>query len=198
MNYSRYALLFALLIGGCAQVTERPDRDELTQLWLEHQQQVGQITNWDINGRIGIRTAEKSGTASLFWRQQGASYEMRIVAPFGQGTYILTGSPSRVQMSGPDELLLTAGTAEELMLTGLGWSVDLQGLRYWVRGLPQPENAFADLELDGEGRLDSLRQSGFNIDIERYATVETYTLPEKLLIKNGELQLKVLINQWQI
>lgn len=198
MNSSRYALLFALLLGGCAQVPERPALEEITPLWLEHQQQVGQLSSWDINGRIGIRTADQSGTASLFWRQQGASYEMRIVAPFGQGTYILTGSPSRVQMSGPDDLLLTAGTAEELMLTGLGWSVDLQGLRYWVRGLPQPGNAFANLELDAKGRLDSLQQSGFNIDIERYATVDKYNLPEKLLIENDELQLKVLIKRWQI
>ncbi len=198
MNYSRYALLFALLLGGCAQVPERPAPEELAPLWLEHRQQVGQLSNWDINGRIGIRTADQSGTASLFWRQQGASYEMRIVAPLGQGTYILTGSPSRVQMSGPDDLLLTAGTAEELMVKGLGWSVDLQGLRYWVRGLPQPENVFENLELDADGRLDSLQQSGFNIDIERYATVDKYTLPEKLLIENGELQLKVLIKRWQI
>ena len=123
---------------------------------------------------------------------------MRIVAPLGQGTYILTGSPSRVQMSGPDELLLTAATAEELMLIGLGWSVDLQGLRYWVRGLPKPNTTLAEMQLDGQGRLDSLQQSGFNIDIERYTTVAEYTLPEKLLINNGDLQLKVLIKQWQI
>ncbi len=123
---------------------------------------------------------------------------MRIVAPLGQGTYILTGSPEVVQMAGPDELLLTANTAEELKMQGLGWSVNLQGLRYWVRGLPQPDIAFNSLELDDKGRLDSIEQSGFNIDIQRYVEVGSQVLPEKIVISGRDVQLKLIIKNWQL
>ena len=151
-----------------------------------------------MDGRIGIKSEVQSGTASLFWRQQDSNYNLRIVAPFGQGTYLLSGTTDRVQMSGPDNLLLTAGSAEELMNIALGWSVNLQGLRYWVRGLPNPESEYSAMRLDNKGRLQSIKQAGFNIDFQRYAIYDDYELPEKILIKSSELQLKLLIKRWQI
>lgn len=191
-------LLLALLLVGCAQVPEMPSQAEQADRWFAHQRNIGRISNWFIDGRVGIKTEQQSGSASLFWRQNGNSFEMRIVAPLGQGTYILSGSPAGVQMRGPDNLLLTADTPEELMQIGLGWSVDLRGLRYWVRGLPEPDKAFQGLQLDAYGRLGSLDQSGFSVEIQRYADVEQYVLPEKLLIKNPDLQLKMVIKRWEL
>ncbi len=191
-------LLTLLILSGCTRLPEKLSDTEQASLWLQHQIDVNQVLSWYINGRVGIKTDQQSGSASIFWQQTGANYEMRIVAPLGQGTYIFTGSPEGVQMRGPDELLLFADTPEELMQTGLGWSVDLRGLRYWVRGIPAPDMAYKQLSLDGSGRLGYLDQSGFSIEIQRYATVEDLVLPEKLVINSPDLQLKMLIKNWEL
>lgn len=192
------ALLLILLLAGCARAPAKLSEPEQADRWLDHQQDVATLSSWFIDGRVGIKTSRQSGSASLFWQQDEAHYEMRIVAPLGQGTFILRGSPNGVQMRGPDDLLLTAETPEKLMQKGLGWSVNLQGLRYWVRGLPQPETAYRNLQLDGYGRMSFLEQSGFRIEVQRYADVGAFALPEKLLIKSIDLQLKMLIKRWEI
>ena len=184
-------------MSACTQLPEKISDSEQTANWQQHLQQVSQLSHWYIEGRVGIKTDKQNGSASLFWQQVGDNYEMRIIAPLGQGTYVLTGSPARVEMKGPKDLFLVATTPEELLQKGLGWSIDLQGLRYWIRGLPTPDVAH-NLKLDGLGRLSVLQQSGFDVEIERYAEVEELDLPKKLKIENTNLRLKLLIQRWDI
>ncbi len=191
-------LLTLVILSGCTRLPEKLSETEQASRWLQHQLEINQIFSWYINGRVGIKTDQQSGSASIFWQQAGGNYEMRIVAPLGQGTYVFKGSPEGVQMRGPDELLLSAETPEELMQTGLGWSVDLRGLRYWVRGIPAPDTEYNQLVLDELGRLGYLDQSGFSIEIQRYANVDKFALPEKLLIRSPGLQLKMLIKNWEL
>ena len=193
-------LLFILavsLLGGCAQ-TPKTDPNIKTQLWLEHQIKTSAIQSWNINGRIAVKNTKQSGTVTLFWNQFLTNYELRLIAPFAQGTYILTGSSTGVVMKGPKDLILTADNAEQLLREALDWDVHLNGLRYWVRGLPEPDIKFSDLLLDDKGRLKNLKQSGFNISISRYAEKDGYSLPEKFTIKSDTIQLKVIIQDWKL
>ena len=193
-----YLLLIVFILGGCSRLPEKLSYSDQIPIWLEHQIAINQIQSWDINGRVAIKTARDSGTATIHWHQQSASYEMRVIAPLGQGTYLFRVSPDGVVMQGPDGKTLVAESPEKLMQTGLGWSVDLDGLQYWIRGIPQPETGYQQLSLDGNGRLSYLDQGGFTIEVQRYAELEEVSLPEKLLIKSNDLQLKMIIKNWKL
>ena len=69
------------------------------------------------------------------------------------------GAPGAVSLRGPKGLYLSALTARQLMARGLGWDVDLDGLKYWARGLPAPGLAYRELRLDQKGRFQGLRAS---------------------------------------
>ena len=193
-----YFLLIVLLVSGCSQLPEVQTDIDPAPYWLEHQLAVNQIYSWDINGRVGIKTDKQNGTATLYWHQFGSNYELRIIAPLGQGTYILRGSPAGVVMQGPDGKVYSANRPEELMQAGLGWSVNLDGLQYWVRGIPKPDTSYSELSLDKKGRLNYLTQSGFSIEVQRYTDLEQVSLPEKLMIKSDDLQLKMIIQNWEL
>lgn len=195
---SGFFLLIVLLVSGCSQTPEIQTEIDPTPYWLEHQLAVNQIHSWNINGRVGIKTDKQNGSAVLYWHQYDTNYELRIIAPLGQGTYILRGSPAGVVMQGPDGKIYSANNPEELMQAGLGWSVNLEGLQYWVRGIPRPGVSYSELSLDAKGRLDYLNQSGFSIDVERYTELDNVSLPGKLLIKSDSLQLKMIIQSWEI
>ena len=186
------------ILSGCTQLPEKPSEADQISLWLEHQIAVGQIYSWDISGRVGIKTDRDSGSATLHWHQFGSDFEMRIIAPLGQGTYIFRGSPAGVVMLGPDNVVITADNPEQLMLDALGWSVNLAGMQYWIRGIPEPDTTYSKLSLDGYGRLGYLDQAGFSIEIQRYAELEKFSLPEKLTIKSDDLQLKMVIKSWEL
>ncbi len=190
-------LLAMSLFSACAQLP-KIDSSLKTQLWLEHQIAVSAIQSWDIKGRIAVKNEKESGTVTLFWNQFLTNYEIRFVAPLGQGTYILTGSPSGVVMKVPKDITIVADDAEQLLREGLGWDVHLNGLRFWVRGLPEPNINYSELLLDEQGRLINMEQSGFNVSVSRYTEQDGISLPEKLMIKSDNIQLKVIIQNWKI
>lgn len=190
-------LLAVSLLSACAQAP-KIDSGLKTQLWLEHQISISAIQSWGIKGRVAVKNGKESGTVALFWNQFLSNYEIRFVAPLGQGTYILTGSPDGVVMKAPQDTVIMADNAEQLLREGLGWDVRLNGLKYWVRGLPEPDIAYSELLLDDKGRLTNMDQSGFNVSVSRYTEQDNVSLPEKLTIKSDNIQLKVIIQSWEI
>ena len=191
-------LLAVSLLSACASQVARIDSGLKSQLWLAHQITVSAIQSWNIKGRIAVKNEKESGTVALFWNQFISNYELRFVAPLGQGTYILSGSPGGVAMKGPNNKTIMAETAEQLLREGLGWDIHLNGLRYWIRGLPEPGINYSELMLDSKGRLTNMQQSGFNVSVSRYAEQDGIFLPEKLIIKSHRIQLKVIIQNWEI
>ena len=196
MNRYFPLLLIFILIGGCAQAPAKLEQLQPSR-WLEHQLAVSAIQSWNIRGRISVKTPHDSGTATLSWKQQFTDYEMRVIAPFGQGTYTLKGYANGVVMHGPNNETLTADSPEELMAQGFGWSVHLEGLKYWVRGIPEPGVKYSDLTLDENGRMSRLRQSGFDVSIQRYTMDATGALPEKIFIEGDNIELKMIIQSWE-
>jgi outer membrane lipoprotein LolB len=190
------SLAFSLL-SACAQ-SPKIEVGLKTQLWLEHQIAVGAIQSWDIKGRVAVKNEKESGTVTLLWNQFLSNYELRFIAPLGQGTYVLTGTASRVAMKGPNHLDVVAETPEQILKQGLGWDIHLDGLRYWVRGLPEPKIKYSELLLDEKGRLTNMDQSGFNIKVSRYVEQEGISLPEKLTIESDNIRLKVIIQNWKL
>ena len=183
--------------SACTQ-SPKLDPDIKTQLWLEHQIATSAVQQWQIKGRVAVKNAKDSGTVSLFWNQNLSDYELRFVAPLGQGTYILSGSALGVEMQAPKDTVIQADSAEQLLRDVLGWDVHLNGLKYWVRGLPEPEINYTNLILDQRGRLTNLEQSGFTVRITSYIEKNDLSLPEKIKIKSDSIQLKVAIQDWQL
>ena len=66
-------LLTLLFINGCAH------RGSLTppQDVVEHQRQLQAISDWQLTGKLGIRTTDDSGSASVKWVQQLANHAVR-------------------------------------------------------------------------------------------------------------------------
>ncbi len=190
------AVLVILLVGGCALFPEKPVTDSQA-LWLKHRLLLNGIHSWNIKGRIAIKNNAGSGTLHVYWQQRDAVYELHLTAPLGQGSYLFKGSDAGVSMVGPDDLYLTATTAQELIRRNLGWNIDLEGLKYWIRGIPSPATNHQQLRLDDKGRLKSMEQSDFKISVTRYTELGAISLPKKLSIKNDDLQLKAVIQSWE-
>ncbi len=185
------------MLSACSSAP-KIDAGLKSQQWLEHQIAISGIHRWYINGRVAVKSEQESGTASLLWDQSFADYELRIIAPLGQGTYILQGTRAGIMMRDPENNTTTAKTAAQLLYAALGWKLHLGGLQYWIRGVPEPATTYSGLALDDKGRLTHVQQSGFDIHISRYTEQDGISLPEKLTIKSDDLQLKLLVQNWEI
>ena len=90
-------------------------------------------------GKLGLRSATDSFTATLQWRQVGDDYRIRLSGPFGAGALQIEGDEQGVTLRTGEGQEYAAGSQEELLYQHLGWSVPLSGLRYWMLGRTPPE-----------------------------------------------------------
>jgi outer membrane lipoprotein LolB len=172
-------LCLCVLLAACAAEPPVPLKEREAE-WRLHREALAALKAWRLEGRIAVRHGDEGWTASLQWREEEGGYVLRLSAPLGRGTVELSGSPRGVQMVTADNRLLHADTPEALMEENLGWHVPLSGLRYWVKGTPEPGRPAERLTLDEEGRASAFRQDGWQVTYDRYEEAGPYRLPGKI------------------
>lgn len=195
------SLLFAvLLLSGCdVLVLSEPPVQAVADkqsAWQAHQQRLSKLDTWNIDGRISVRLEEEAWHATILWRQIDKAYHIQIFGPFGAGAIQLDGSPQAVVLT-HDGRQTHSNDPEQLLAQQIGWRVPVKGLRFWTVGQVIPGEP-AQIELDPAGRLAILRQSGWKIRYRRYVDAAGFTLPGKIFMDNEGLDVRLVIDNWQI
>lgn len=192
------SLSLVALLAGCAEVATLPSAGEANVFaWDLRQQALSKLESWSIRGRVAVQTENEGWSATLHWDQRPASYKMRFIAPLGQGTYQLQGDEKLVSFLTAKNELYLADNPEKLLQNNLGWSVPLHGLKYWIKGVPEPGIENENLLVDDQGRMTDLRQSGWQISISRYTDFNGTQMPSKLFMQNDRIKLRLVIQDWQ-
>lgn len=191
-------LLLVLLTAACVHRPGLTPPDNL----LEHQHQVQTVDDWQINGKLGIRTADDNGSASLKWTQQNAGYQINLSGPLGQKRMLITGTPESVRLEQTGEPAQEAKTPEALIRKQLGWTLPVTQLAYWVRGVPAPKGRITRLEQNDTGLLAQLQQGDWLITYSNYSDQpfngKTLALPGKITAEYKDVRLTLVIRQWQL
>ncbi len=187
-----------LALGACATAPSPAPAGAPLGRWLDRQQRLAALVQWNLQGRVGIETGKDSGNATMSWEQNGEEYAIRISAPLSQGTFELKGGMQGVTLRGPDNRVLSAADPQALMQDQLGWSLPVAGLKYWIRGIPMPNRPVAAVHFDDAGRLSDLEQDGWRVSVQRYKKVGDEELPDKIFMENAPLKMRVVIGEWQL
>lgn len=200
-------LLCLLLVGGCASQTQPqtatlPGVTAVTpeQSWQQRQQQFARMTSWQLQGKVGVQFRDQSASFGLSWSQQGKEqYSMDIKNP-------LTGAVMAWLKGSSSEVTLQAGgktyrdtSAEQLLRNHVGVALPLDGMKYWVRGVPAPGVPVQKLQLDNQGRPVLLQQSGWQIEYTAWQGADTLAMPDKINLTRAaeNARVKVLAKEWQ-
>ncbi|MDG9882865.1 lipoprotein localization protein LolB [Pseudomonas putida CSV86] len=198
--FLRHLLTFSLiaLLAGCAGFgsKEAVQGQGSPQLWKEHKARLSTLDGWQINGKVGIRAPKDSGSGTLFWLQRQDYYDIRLSGPLGRGAARLTGRPGQVVLEVANQGRFEAPTPETLLAEQLGWELPVSHLVWWVRGLPAPDSK-SRLTLDGDSRLASLEQDGWQVEYTRYTEQNGYWLPERIKMHGQDLDVTVVLKEWQ-
>lgn len=192
-------LLLTLSLTGCAtsQITSNNIDKPLGNHYLDRSQrhaQLSTITNWNARGSIAIHTQQKGWNASFNWQQQNTSYNIALFGPLGTNHIQLSGNPQQVTLQTANRRV-SASTPEELLRRQVGWNIPVSDLVYWLRGLPGPDSRSRQ-SYDINNHLVQLTQQGWHIIYLRYTTVNGTDLPNRLLLSNPSLQIRIVISQW--
>lgn len=189
-------VLLAVLLAGCGQV---PTRSAATTpaipaeaIWLERQQQLQQLTDWQLAGRLAVLKEHEAWHMTIEWQQHNERYSLNIIAPLGQGSMQLHGDAYQVTLITDEGEIINASSPDLLLYQQLGWHVPVSALRYWVLGLPAPGDY--QKTLDEQGRLSTLHQAGWEIEFLDYEPQLGVELPRKVFVGNHSAKVKLVVN----
>ena len=180
-------LLAVLLLAGCT-TTPSPRGSPAAAT----------LSAWQFNGRVSLTRGEEGGHASLYWQEQAGSFNLGVSGPLGQGGFQLNGDARGVVLVDADGQTFAAQDADALLVQVTGWQLPVSGLRYWIRGLPEPAAGKVQAIRDEAGQLHRLEQSGWTINYQRYQVVDGISLPAKLQLAREDVAVRIVIDQWQL
>lgn len=186
-------LLCLGLLGGCALLPTSPAPATPASVARPAQHEAASFA---LNGRIAIKYDGTQNSAGLRWVHQPQSDEVLLLAPLGQTAARIYRDASGATLDSGDKHY-QAIDAEALMQQTLGWHLPLDGLHYWILGLPIAERP-ALIERDGNGQITNLYQDGWEVKYLRYAGPGPDSLPTRLQLSGDELQVQLLIDEWEI
>jgi outer membrane lipoprotein LolB len=196
----RAALLLAvaLQLGSCATTPELIplESSDTASSWVLRQDALNQLSQWALDGRLAVSADGQGWYAGLDWRQTGAAYHLELRGPLGQGRLWIDGDAGGVAVVAGDGTVNRGPSAEQLLASAYGWRLPISGLRYWVRGLPDPDTAINQLSLDPLGRLERLHQAGWRIAYSAYQDLAGVDLPGKITIDGHGLSLRLVVDEW--
>ena len=196
MTRSFLAIFLAVALTACESVPLLPVEADPQAARAEHARKVKALASWTLEGRISIRYEDEAWHAGLFWHQISDIYQIRLIAPFGQGGAQLDGSANGVVLNN-GEGEFRADSADQLLAEQFGWQIPVDGLRYWATGqtAPSPEPVIV---YDETGRLAEMQQGEWHVEYRGYVPVNGLTLPAKIFLKHSNgLDVRVVVDNWQ-
>ncbi|HTS22925.1 MAG TPA: lipoprotein insertase outer membrane protein LolB [Casimicrobiaceae bacterium] len=183
------AVLAAALLGACApgglQRTSATARLPAAQAVFE------------ASGRLSARHGADALAANFQWRHAGEGDELELSSPLGQTIAMLTGDGGGARMRTSQGRVLGAPSWTELTREGLGWPLPVDGLEYWIQGVPRPGASFA-AEPDADGRVAVLRQDGWTIAYQGYVQrADDAWRPTRMTATYPEVELRLAIDRWR-
>ncbi len=197
MRFTAFFLVVALL-AGCASTGGAPvDQERAAARWHDRQPQLQALQDWKLRGRVAITDGASVWNASVDWEQWPRGFDIRLNGPLGSGQLRLVGNADGVVLNTGEPQLYFAKDAQTLLLEHTGVHMPVEGLRYWIRGLPQPKKG-ATAVVDARGRLDTLKDAGWKVDFKGYTAVGDLQLPRKLFIHKGDVEVRVVVDKWML
>ena len=159
-----------LFLTGCQQFTKQ-------QIPAESPNAAEQ-NNFNLQGKIGVRTPQQSGSAFFTWQQQQQEFDIELSGILGVGKTQITGKPGAVSLNSAKTGLIQAATPEELLEQATGWQAPITHLVDWVQA--RPATLQAQINKDASNRPQQIIEDGWQVDLSYNDTAQ---LPNKLVLK---------------
>ena len=191
-----FTTLLALLTSCATTMPPRNPENQKTaeQQWAQRRTDLSHLNRFLMSSRLAYGKV-LGVKADMRWQQNAdGSFDMRISGPFGVGAATLTGDRQHVLVRTREGDYDTTDP-EQWLTEHMGWTLPLNGLRYWALGLPAPQSEAA-IELNIKGQVVVLEQDGWRLEYSEYQSKDSYDLPRKFEATNPTVKLKVVVDEW--
>ena len=191
-------LLLAWLLAGCETLAPRVDGPADEAAWQERRDMLQAIDAWQLEGRVAIAAYGDGWNANLDWVQVGEHMDVNFSGPLGVGSARVAGTPKLLEVHTTEGEHFVTSDPEADLYWQLGWTAPLDRMAWWVLGLPGPGDD-PDMEIDGAGRLQTLRQGGWVVEYIDYVMLDDeQAMPRKIEMRRPDIRIRLVISDWEL
>lgn len=178
-------LLPAMVLAACSTAPVVPDIAYST-VARAHLYRLGQ---WSFEGRLSLTGNKDSWSAAIAWVHEPTEEQIRLSGPLGQGATVIRLTDGFVSIDRGNGDVLASDKPEAFIDQQLGVFVPLRALRYWVIGLPEPDQGY-------EENYSGFKQAGWLVDYRQTQSIGAQSMPRKITVMNEQAKLKLVIDEW--
>ena len=155
------------------------------------------IRHFQLEGRVSVKTEVQRVSGGLSWQRSAGEETLLLSTPLGQGAAEISRKGDVVALVGADGATVSATSDELLLEQLLGIRLPLEGLVYWLSGLPRPGVPFLASQ-GGAGKIEALEQDGWRIEYDRFMKVGQREVPGRIFARRGDdLEFRLVIDNWE-
>ncbi len=189
-----------LLLSSCATTSQQPAKKvgnvNPQVLHQQHMDNIDNIKQFSLKGRLGVVKQPKGFSGRLKWKHQTDQDNIDVFSPFGGKVASIVKTANQVTLTKNNGENIQEQDVETLTEKTLGFRLPLAGLSYWALGKPADKGIVNYVTWDENGRINTLQQNGWHIKYKNYTANGRYFLPGKIILKNQNLTLKLLVEKW--
>lgn len=164
-------------------------------------EQMLQLSAWEITGKIAFLTPKKRQSATFFWQHLNEQEQhVNLTTFLGINLMELTSQSGLHTITVRNETY-QSDDLNTLIYQLTHFQLPTEALQYWLKGLTYlPSDTII---IDTETYLPKQLTSNFNdqkwqIQYQNYQLFEQYQLATKITIKQADLTIKIVINHWEL
>lgn len=181
-----------LLLTACSP----PIKPEKTDpIWQNHLNTLDHIRYWHLYGKINITNNKRSWHASIHWQQKGDQFDIRMIAPLGQGTLHLTGNRQEFVINDGKNSHRYQENPQTILMQQYNINLPIHNLRFWVLG--QPAKGSHEYQFNDQHLLSDLTQDQWTLEYHKYHDHTPYPLPRKIFLHQNAWKIRLAIIKWK-
>lgn len=154
------------------------------------------IDSFSVAGRVAVRNAERSFSASFDWQHGKDSDELLLTGALGQGLARLSRTSSGARLQTADGKTFVAADLDALSAGVFGMTLPMGALPDWVLG--RQASAADQVERDDLGRATRLGDGAWRVLYETYESQSADALPSALELGRDQVLVRIRIERWDV
>ena len=194
-NRSYWLPILLIALHACSNVAVKEPVFDKQAAYQDRAGKLAAVTQWGFVGRISLDDGEQGGSGRLQWSVEQQNSVLDFHGALGRGAWHLEIGPEGALLREANGIEQTAAGVNSLIQERMGWSIPVDALQWWVRGLSAP--GISDIEeLDPAGLLIHLEQFDWSVDFNRYDSDAGIALPVRLDARRGNYRVKLAVSSW--
>jgi outer membrane lipoprotein LolB len=143
-------------------------------------------------GRLSVRHPEDSWVVNLSWHHRLLTDDLLLSTALGGVVAKLFYDENQIIIEDSDGDRRVVN--EDELTSQLGYSPPLHHLKYWARGMPNPNLTVQVAKSSPTQR--AFKQDGWGVTLEQFSDIKGVALPTKISLLKNKLKIKLVVDKW--